>query len=425
MRKKLTPKLLDSLLPATGKRYEVRDELVTGLHIRVSNAGGKVWYVATRVDGVSRRIKLGTYPILSLKDAREKAQMILRDIQLGLFQQREEESEEKVLTLGDIIPQFIERYAKRQTKDWKGSESMLMRMEKLHRMRIDAIKRVDVVRELERLIADIGDNGGKGTRANRGLAAIKKLYSWCIDQGIVEVSPVTGLKPLIKEVARDRCLTDDEVIGFWKGCEAEGYSFEQFGKLLLLTGQRRDEIAAMRWSELDLHRGTLTLKADRTKNSTTHVVPLPKQALDILRSIPRFLGSDYVFTSTGRSSISGFGRFKKRLDTFVGLDAEDWRFHDLRRTAATNMAILKVQPHIIEAVLNHKSGIVSGVAATYNRHAYFDEKREALQLWANSLKNLAMEGETVAASHQYENLHRAPGSLSVGRAGDVRAKLER
>ncbi|WP_421360241.1 tyrosine-type recombinase/integrase [Agrobacterium rosae] len=407
MRKKLTPKLLDNLPPAEGKRYEVRDELVTGLHIRVSNAGGKVWYLATRVDAVSRRIKLGTYPVLSLKDAREQAQMILRDIQLGNFQQHDVEPAPKILTLGDVIPEFITRYAQRHTKDWKGTESVLLRMNGLHGIAINAIKRGDVVRELERLISDIGDHGGKGTRANRGLAAIKKLYSWCVDQGIVEISPVAGLKPLIKEVSRDRYLTDDEIIAYWNGCEAEGYPFEQFGKLLLLTGQRRDEIASMRWSELDMHRGTLTLKAERTKNGSSHIVPLSRQALDILRSIPRFLGSEYVFTSTGKTPISGFGRFKDRLDTFVGMDAEDWRFHDVRRTAATNMAILKVQPHIIEAVLNHKSGIVSGVASIYNRHAYFDEKQEALQVWADRVTKLTANSYLETAADKTSEVYLA------------------
>lgn len=413
MRKKLTPKLLDNLPPATGKRYEVRDELVTGLHIRVSNAGSKVWYLATRIDERSRRIKLGTYPVLSLKDAREKAQMILRDIQLGTFQQRDVEPELPVVTLGNVIPQFIARYAQRQTKDWKGTESILMRMNGLHSMPINAIKRGNVTRELERLISDIGAKGGKGTRANRGLAAIKKLYSWCVDQGIVEISPVGGLKPPIKEESRDRFLTDDEIIAYWKGCEAEGYPFEQFGKLLLLTGQRRNEIASMRWAELDLLRGTLSLKAERTKNATPHIVPLSRQAVDILRSTPRFLGSDYVFTSTGRTPISGFGRFKDRLDTFVGIDAEDWRFHDVRRTTATNMAILKVQPHIIEAVLNHKSGIVSGVASIYNRHAYLDEKHEALQIWADRVTDLTGSEEADAQDDRDENFYRTKGRLSA------------
>lgn len=412
MRKKLTPKLLDNLPPAQGKRYEVRDELLSGLHIRVSNAGSKVWYLATRIDEKRKRIKLGTYPVLSLKDAREKAQSMLRDIQLGTFQQRDTEPAPPVLTLSYVIPQFITRYAQRHTKDWKGTQSILMRMSGLHAIPINAIKRGDVTRELERLISDIGAKGGKGTRANRGLAAIKKLYSWCVDQGIVEISPVVGLKPPIKEESRDRVLTDDEIIAYWKGCEADGYPFEQFGKLLLLTGQRRNEIAAMRWSELDLNRGTFTLKAERTKNSTAHIVPLSRQALDILRSIPRFLGSDYVFTSTGRTPISGFGRFKKRLDAFVGLDVEDWCLHDARRTLATHMAMLKVDPHIIEAVLNHKSGIVSGVASIYNRHAYFDEKQEALQLWADRIMELTGSERAGAQDNRHGNLCRAERSLS-------------
>ncbi|MCO6176598.1 Arm DNA-binding domain-containing protein [Ciceribacter sp. RN22] len=137
MRKKLTPKLLDNLSPAEDKRYEIRDELVRGLLIRLSRTGGKVWYLATRIDGVLRRVKLGTYPVLSLKDAREKAQSLLRDIQLGTFQVRDVEPAPKVLTLGDVILQFITRYTQRHTKDWKGTERVLMRMNTLHGLKID------------------------------------------------------------------------------------------------------------------------------------------------------------------------------------------------------------------------------------------------------------------------------------------------
>jgi hypothetical protein len=153
MRKKLTTKTIDALPPAKSKRYEVRDAVLPGLHLRVSITGGKVWNLATRVDGRLRRIKIGTYPILSLSDAREKARMILRDIQLGTFQQREERVP-RTPTLGDIIPQFIDRHAKRHTKDWKGTQSVLLRMTKLHAKPIDQIKRADVVCELEAMIAD-------------------------------------------------------------------------------------------------------------------------------------------------------------------------------------------------------------------------------------------------------------------------------
>ena len=144
----------------------------------------------------------------------------------------------------------------------------------------------------------------------------------------------------------------------------------------------------MRWSELDLANRTWTIPAKRAKNATTHIVPLAPLVVDILKAVPRFLGSDLVFTTTGRTTISGFGRLKRRLEGAVGLEAEGWRLHDVRRTVATNMAMMGIQPHLIEAVLNHKTGIVSGVAAVYNRHAYLEEKREALEKWAGYVEKI-------------------------------------
>lgn len=118
-------------------------------------------------------------------------------------------------------------------------------------------------------------------------------------------------------------------------------------------------------------------------------MPLAPLAIEILQSVPRFMNSDLVFTTSGQTPISGFGRHKARLDVEVG--ASDWRFHDIRRTVATNMAMMRVPPHIIEAILNHKTGIVSGVAAIYNRHAYLDEKREALEQWAEQMRAMVAQ----------------------------------
>ncbi len=384
MKKKLTPKTVDALPPAVNKRYEVHDQLLPGLHLRVSATGGKVFYVSKRINGHMKRIKIGSWPILTLHEARDKARSILRSIELGRYVEKApHEEEQRMMTLGEVVPQFIELYAKQRTKDWKGSERVLLKFSSLFSRPIDQIKRADVVRVLDTIIA-----GGAPTRANRALAAIKKLMNWCIDRAMIETSPVAALRPPTKEVARDRVLTDQEVIACWHTGSTEGFPFAQFVQLLILTGQRRGEVAGMRWSELDLDKGIWTLPAKRAKNASSHIIPLAPLAIFILKSVPKFLDSDLVFTTTGTSPISGFGRFKERLDVAVGRNAEDWRFHDLRRTMATNMAIMRVQPHIIEAVLNHKTGIVSGVAATYNRHAYFDEKREALELWAKKVEEM-------------------------------------
>lgn len=382
--RQLTPKTIEALPPAQGKRYEVRDILLPGLHLRVSASGSKVFYLSKRVDHRMRRIKVGSWPILSLKDARDKAREILRSIELGEFDQDEPEEEEvHALTLAEVIPQFIELYAKLRTRDWKGSERVLEKFSSLYDRPINEIKRSDIVRVLDKLVAE-----GTPTRANRALAAIKKLMNWCIDRGTVETSPVAHLKMPTKEVARERVLSANELQLCWHMAEAEGFPFAPCVQLLVLTGQRRGEVSGMRWSELDFDNAIWTIPAKRAKNGSTHIVPLSPLAVQIIRSVPRYLNSDFVFTTTGRSAISGFGRLKDRLDAAFGPSAEDWRIHDLRRTVATNMAMLRIQPQVIEAVLNHKSGIVSGVAAIYNRHAYQDEKREALEKWSEKLSQI-------------------------------------
>lgn len=378
MKKKLTTKQIESLPPSKGKRYEVRDTQVTGLHVRVSHVGKKVFYLGIRVNGRMRRIKVGPYPVISLSEARERARSILHDIQLGQFEQ---DQPEPTPTLGEVIPLFIELYAKPRNRGWQETERILKKFTTLDAVPIDQIKRPHVVRILDGIIA-----GGAPARANRALAAIKKLMNWSVDRGLLETSPIVGLKPPTKEVARDRVLSDEELLACWRGAGAEGFPFAQFLHLLILTGQRRGEVAEMRWSEIDFQTATWTIPAKRAKNASSHIVQLAPLAIDILKSVPRFLNCDFVFTTTGKTPISGFGRLKRRLDIAVGPDAEDWRLHDVRRTVATNMAMMGVQPHIIEAVLNHKTGIVSGVAAVYNRHAYQDEKREALEKWADYVK---------------------------------------
>jgi integrase len=384
MRKKLTPKLIDNLPLPIGKRYEVRDELVVGLLVRVSASGGKVWYTGCRIKGRARRIKLGTYPILSLADARDKARSLLRDVQLGKF----DDDRLDTPIFGEVVPQFIELYAKPRNRSWKSTGRVLTKFAELNHKPISEIRRGHIVSILDNMTA-----AGTTIGANRALAAVKKLFAWCVDRGTIEINPVAGLKAPAKEVSRDRVLTDDEIRAYWTTSETEGFPFAHFAQVLLLTGQRRGEVAGMSWSEIDFEKAVWTIPAKRAKNATQHAVPLAPFVVDILRSLPRFLNSDLVFTTTGRTPISGFGRFKRRVDQNGTGDA--WRLHDLRRTVATNMALVGIQPHIIEAVLNHKSGIVSGVAAIYNRHAYLDEKREALNTWATKVLKITTKDQGI------------------------------
>ena len=379
MRRKLTARFVETLPPAKDRRYEAWDEILSGFGVRVSANGRRAWFVVGRVNGVQHRHTIGTYPAVSLADAREAARQVLGQMQLGQYGLAHGDNERQ--TLGQIIPLFIERHARPKNKSWRQSETMLKRFASINTKPLADIRRADIARVLDDIICS-----GAPYQANRALAAIKTLFSWATDRGVVEYNPIVGMKPPTKETARDRILDDEEVRSLWRDWCSSSFPFGPIFKVLLLTGQRRDEVAAMRWSELDLGNANWRIPAERVKNARPHQVPLSLTVVEILRSIPHFQGSDFVFTTTGRSPVSGFGHCKARMDRRLLIPA--WRIHDLRRTAASGMARLGVLPHVIEKVLNHVSGQISGVAAVYNRHEYADEKRSALNAWADALIDL-------------------------------------
>ncbi|MGI9503692.1 MAG: site-specific integrase, partial [Geminicoccaceae bacterium] len=182
-----------------------------------------------------------------------------------------------------------------------------------------------------------------------------------------------------------RVLSNDEIAKLWAETDRLG-DFAAIIRLLLLTGQRREEVAAMRWSEIDLERRLWEIPGTRTKNHRPHQVPLSDQVLGILETLDRRQGRDLIF-GTGKGGFSGFGQSKARSDRRSGLSG--WRVHDLRRTAVTGMVEIGIQPHVVEAVVNHISGHKGGVAGIYNKATYATEKRQALKAWANALEAIA------------------------------------
>jgi len=201
------------------------------------------------------------------------------------------------------------------------------------------------------------------------------------------MSPAAKVKAQGVEVARERVLSDSELKAIWEACDKQGWPFGPFVKMLIVTAQRLREVSHMRWE--DIHDGVWTLPRDITKPNRTHEVPLSPLALELLEGAPRL--GDYVFMS-GRTDrpISGFSQTKKRLDAVSGVS--DWRYHDLRRTAGTNMARSGIAVSTISRVLNHKEG---GVTAIYNRYSYLDEKRHALATWARRLTEIVYSSDHV------------------------------
>jgi hypothetical protein len=189
---------------------------------------------------------------------------------------------------------------------------------------------------------------GAPIRANRVFAQFRKMCRWAVSRGIIERSPCEGMTAPSQETRRDRVLSDDEVGRAWRAFDKIGWPFGPIGKLLLLTGARRDEVASMCWGELDLARRTWTLPKERTKNKREHVVPLSVAALEVIESLPRIEGeARFVFTTTGRSAVSGFSRTKRSIDAAMRDPANGgpvhWTIHDLRRTVATNLQRLGVR----------------------------------------------------------------------------------
>ena len=373
MRKKLTAKTVEALAPQGPKRLEVYDVTLPGFGLRISPSGHKSWFCAVRDNSRQRRVTLGPYPRVSLADAREAARKVMSDAETGVLAP-------PCPTLSETIPQFIELYARPKNRNWRESERILhQKFKPLFDKPLTDIKRPDIVRILDDMVAR-----GIPGRANHAMAAIKKLMNWALNRGMIEVNPIAGLSAPGKKTERVRVLHDGEIKLLFEATQKEGYPFGTVYQLLLYTGQRRSEVSGMRWCELDWERRVWTIPAARSKNASAHEVPLADTVVDILKRIPRFLGSAFVFTTTGITPISGFGRAKDRVELAVG--SNDWWAHDLRRTAASGMARLGISPHVIEKVLNHKTGQISGVAAVYNRYGYENEKRDALEKWADYVR---------------------------------------
>ncbi|MES2175448.1 MAG: tyrosine-type recombinase/integrase [Pseudomonadota bacterium] len=381
MRKALSVKGIEAFKPEV-KRYEVHDILCPGFSLRVFPTGRKVFTVKYRYGLKQRRLPIGVHPRISLAEARNKAIEALRLVDEGIDPAARRR--QLGMNVEAICGDFIRQYARPRNRSWKEAERIMQRefVSVYGQRDIREITRHDIIELMDGAI-----ERGASYQANRIHSNLRRLFNWCMERGVIETSPVTGTKPPTREQPRDRVLTDDEIRSVLCVCANEPYPFGQFVPLLLATAQRRGEVSQMKWSQVDLDAKQWVIPAELSKNGKPHVVPLNDFALQMLTAVPRFEGCDWVFTTTRRSPISGFSKALRHVH--AGSGTSGWRFHDLRRTATTGMARLGVLPHVVEKILNHTSGIVSGIAAVYNLFQYQAERREALDKWGSFLDDLA------------------------------------
>lgn len=356
------------------------DDELPGLGLRILKSGTRSWVVRYRVARRQRVVTLGKIAMLSPGQARAKASEILAHAKLGKDFQAEKQSLKSNgdrLTFGNLMGQFLSRYADIAQSQKTRSETRRL-LAKWHHL--DVVPVEDVMRStIAEGLGKVEQESGLVTR-NRTRSALSRLFSWALEEGLAEHNPVVGTarRP---EKPRERVLSDDELGAIWSATVNPG-DHNAIVRLLMLTGQRREEVAAARWTEIDTKSALWRIPAERTKNKRAHEVPLSKHALAIFGSLARREARDLIFGEAD-GPFSGWSKSKERLDRRSGVLS--WTLHDLRRTVVTGMAEIGVQPHIVEAVVNHVSGHKSGVAGIYNRATYAEEKRNALKKWAEHL----------------------------------------
>jgi integrase len=378
---KLTLKSVgDARLPAGTTDMVFWDDDIAGFGLRIRQGGTRTWIYRYRIGKQQYSMTLGSATSVPLATARRNAADCEAKIRLGGNPAQDKETariEANNFTVG-----FIDEYLTARQSEWRPNSlrevkrHLLVYAKPLHKQPISSVSQ----RSIASLLTDVAKSSGE-VSSNRLRTSLAAFFTWIIRQGVrLPDGNVASFTEPRKEKTRERVLNDDEIKIIWRSCNHDDYG--AIIKLLLLTGSRASEIGSLRWDEIQ--GSQILLPGSRTKNGRPHSIPLSGPAQAILGRL-RIVDRSFVFGRTDTAGYKGWGKSKERLDERIakaGATLPDWTVHDLRRTCATGMAGLKIQPHIIEAVLNHVSGHKAGVAGIYNRAAYDEEKREALNRWA-------------------------------------------
>ena len=389
-RKSLTIKSIEAIKPPTVPgQLEYHDTNQTGFSLRVGTSGKKVFYQRYRVGKKQGRIKIGTYSTeKSLKDAREEGGEILKQAARGEDPSLEKKRRRSAnLLFKDLKEMYIEEYAKPNKRTWKEDEQKLDKkfstwdnLDAFNITRDDVLDRIEYIKQNHGPIA-----------ANRNAAMIKKLFKWAREKRLVPDNPATDI-PKEKERSRDRILSDDEVKKFWKACDTKGYPFGPCFQLMLLTGRREGSVSKMGWSDINFESKEWHVQSEIDKTGKPAVVPLSDTAIEILQNVNdnyRMEGSALVFTTTGKTPISGFSKVKIEIDKLSKVSK--WVLQDLRRTCRTNLPRLGVSPFIAKLTIGHK---IPGIDQVYDRYSYMPEKRDALDKWAEFVDGIITADES-------------------------------
>ena len=400
-RKRLSELFITKIKPPLTGRAEYFDSASPGLVLRVTSTNHKSWSLVYRFGGKLKRYTLGPYAEgkarieFNLNAAHQKADearaLIRKGTDPAALKKAYRNGSAEAGTFKAVAQEWLERHVKKNCAFSTYAETKRIfevdLIPKFEGRKIDSV----TFHEVDSLISRIAKRDAE-VQANRVLARLRAMLNWAVSQRLLTVSPIVGMKLPTKEKARDRWLSDEEILWFWRACDQIGWPFGPMFKLLLVTAQRRDEVGQAEWSEIDFEQKLWTLPRGRVKNDRGHVVHLSDAAIDVLRALPR-IGKRYVFTRNSVDFVSGFSKAKDRLDAAMieaaeGAEIPPFILHDLRWTAASGMARLNVSPHVVDRILNHTSGTIRGVSAVYNRFEYLPERASALAAWGRHVESI-------------------------------------
>jgi integrase len=388
MGKRLTDKYLKSLKPPASGRLAISDAAVEGLWLRITARGAQSWLVRCRVKGQKKQQKgavLGPYPEIPLAKARRRAAEIVAAAKGGrdLIEEEKRQKEDadraraRARTVAEVSEDFLR--ASERLKSYRQRKSYIKNhiLPAIGERVIGEIRRADVAE----LLDDVEHKRALGQTVNRVRETLLAFFEFAVERQLADANPVAGTKRRKVEIKRSRTLSPDELRTLWAGLASLPDPLPAFIKTLLLTGCRREEARGMRWAELDLDAKVWTIPGSRTKNGRNCEVPLSSAMVEVLTAVPR--RGAFVFTRDSERPIAGMSDLKAAVDKASGLSG--WRMHDLRRGVRTGLAQLGVAHEVAELTIGHT---LPGLIQRYNCHSYADEKRAALQRWADHLQGI-------------------------------------
>jgi integrase len=404
---KLTEPTVAKITVPPGKRdVLIFDDTLPGFGVRAFSSGKRSYFVKYTVGTQQRKLSLGAAVPGVLVEMRRKASDILARARIGqdVAGEKQAARAKKTASMGELVPRFLQaRREELRRSTYSEWDRYLSRYwQPLHALCPEAVSRLAIVTQLDVIAAEHGK-----VSADRARTALSAFFAWLIDRSYLDKSPVVRIKRCGKNGSRERVLSEAELATIWRCVDGES-DYGHIIRLLILTAQRREEIAGLRWSEINLDKRQIDLPGARTKNKRPHIVPLSTAAMAIIEATPRRMGRDLLF-GDGEGSYSCWSQSKKRLDSRLAAyvhkqalergDAPEmakfarWTLHDIRRSGVTHLAENGFAlPHVIEMLVNHQSGHKSGVAGVYDKAKYRRERRQALELWGAHVTKLVESG---------------------------------